>query len=67
MQVLGFSSMRIRYGAVPYVETVPFRTGKLSLLEGDVSGWGGWIRTNTVCINSAASYQLDHAPIPLEL
>src|SRR5215469_1980137 len=27
------------------------------------SGWGGWIRTNTVCINSAASYQLDHAPI----
>jgi hypothetical protein len=26
------------------------------------SGWGGWIRTTTVCINSAASYQLDHAP-----
>ena len=26
-------------------------------------GWGGWIRTTTVCINSAASYQLDHAPI----
>lgn len=27
------------------------------------TGWGGWIRTNTVCINSAASYQLDHAPV----
>jgi hypothetical protein len=27
-----------------------------------VVGWGGWIRTTTVCINSAASYQLDHAP-----
>src|SRR5262249_7598328 len=25
-------------------------------------GWGGRIRTSTVCINSAASYQLDHAP-----
>ena len=34
-------------------------------LEVQVSGWGGWIRTNTVCINSAASYQLDHAPIPM--
>src|SRR6266849_3811310 len=28
------------------------------------AGWGGRIRTSTVCINSAASYQLDHAPIP---
>ena len=27
------------------------------------NGWGGWIRTTTVCINSAASYQLDHAPV----
>ncbi len=27
-----------------------------------VLGWGGRIRTSTVCINSAASYQLDHAP-----
>jgi hypothetical protein len=25
-------------------------------------GWGGRIRTSTVCINSAASCQLDHAP-----
>src|SRR5487761_1382665 len=31
------------------------------------TGWGGWIRTNTVCINSAASYQLDHAPTSLIL
>ena len=27
------------------------------------SGWGGWTRTNTILINSEASYQLDHAPI----
>jgi hypothetical protein len=27
------------------------------------SGLGRWIRTTTVCINSAASYQLDHAPV----
>jgi len=26
------------------------------------NGWGGRIRTSTFCINSAASYQLDHAP-----
>ena len=26
-------------------------------------GWGGRIRTSTVCINSAASYRLDHAPV----
>ena len=32
------------------------------LAEGKI-GWGGWIRTNTVFINSEASYQLDHAPI----
>src|ERR1700722_9216016 len=31
------------------------------------NGWGGWIRTTTVCINSAASYQLDHAPSKLIL
>ena len=27
------------------------------------NGWGGRIRTSTVCINSAASYRLDHAPV----
>src|SRR5712691_2543810 len=25
-------------------------------------GWGGWTRTNTIRINSAVSYRLDHAP-----
>ena len=38
----------------------------LALLSGraDTSdfGWGGRIRTSTVCINSAVSYRLDHAP-----
>ena len=31
-------------------------------LRGEIFGWGGWTRTNTVLINSEVPYQLDHAP-----
>ena len=30
--------------------------------KSEKNGWGGWIRTITVLINSEVSYQLDHAP-----
>ena len=39
------------------------KTGKTEgFVRGGRIGWGGRIRTYTVRINSAVSYQLDHAP-----
>jgi hypothetical protein len=43
-------------------DTSPLYTGSRGGYTGRF-GWGGWTRTNTIRINSAVSYQLDHAPV----
>jgi hypothetical protein len=45
------------------VESTLMRTGSSNSHEiAKKIGWGGWIRTITVLINSEVPYQLDHAP-----